>query len=96
MDWDLVKSGLKTGYNQVAKRSSQVYEYVKSDEFKDKVKTGYETVKTGVVTVVDKVKGNEQVQKIGSKTKDIYVDVKNSEFVHTVKEKSSDIAHKIS
>lgn len=58
MDWDLVKSGIKSGYNSVAKRGSQVFEYVKSDEFKDKVKSGLETVKTGVVTVVDKIKGN--------------------------------------
>ncbi len=59
MDWEIVKGGLKSGFNTVARKSGQLYDYVKSDEFSGKVKTGYDTVKSGVVNVVDKIKGNE-------------------------------------
>ncbi len=61
MDWDNIKSGLSKGFNEVKKRGSQVVNYVKSDEFQEKVKTGYETTKNGVVTVVNKVASNEKV-----------------------------------
>ena len=95
MDWELIKSGLKKGLDQVQRKSVQAYEYVKSDDFQEKVKSGYDNVKQGVGTVVDKIKGNEQVQVIGQKSKEIFVEVKNSEFVHNVKEKSTDIARSI-
>lgn len=41
MNWDSIKSGVCKAGELVKQKSLDTVDYLKSDEFKDKVKTGY-------------------------------------------------------
>ena len=91
MAWDQIYNYAKEGAELVKRGSVKCYNYVTSDEFKDKVVTGVKTTKEGVENLVVKVKNSETTQKIVEKTKDVCNDIKQSQIVQNIGEKSKQI-----
>ena len=95
MNWQGAKDTLKKGAELVQQKSSDAIDYLRSEEFSDKVSNVVHKTKEGVSSVVEGVKNNETAQAIASKTKEVYTDIKNSSVVQKIGEKSKDLKDSI-
>lgn len=61
MVWDQIKNSFSQGAKLVKEKSSEAIDYLKSDDFKEKVANGVQKTKEGVCLVTQKVKENKTV-----------------------------------
>lgn len=55
MDFDIIVSGIKNSAVVIANNSKVAINYIKSDEFKNKVKRGYNDTKDSISNLIEKI-----------------------------------------
>lgn len=61
MDWEKVKSTISSGAQLIKEKSGEAVDYLKSEEFKEKVTTGVQKTKEGASMFAQKIKESETV-----------------------------------
>ncbi len=91
MDFSLIKSGLQQGTEAIGSTSKKAFDYLKSDEFKNKIKEGFNATKEKLEEVYNKIKESDATKKVGQKSKEVIESLENSQIGKSFIEKKNNI-----